>query len=597
MNNNMYDLNFKNFKKRKNFLYGSTYIKIDKDLELAIDVFLPKNAKEGEKFPSIVNFVRYVRTLELKRPFKFIQDPLFGHVKKKEVDYLTKHGYAFMIVDLRGSGASTGFRDMEFSPTEINDMKAILDWITEQTWSDGQTATTGVSYTGTTAEFSLSTKHPSIKACAVRSGVFDLYEDITYPGGIRHIDFVDIWKHTVANLDNNNARIFGTLAKLAVKGIKPVSGDKNGAKMLAAVEGHKDNYDFLSALVQVDSRNEKLPGLEYDGDDFSPHTKIEAVIESEIPILRISGWYDGGLSESAIKGALTTSNTEKTIIGPWDHGPIENIDPFVKSNKLQYNIYEQMVNFFDYHMKGIENNIPNEKGIHYYTMGEGKFKRTDTWPPEESKPNTLYLGSNKIQTSKPEKEQDITYKCDYEVSSGKSVRWNSMTDLYRNGEIRYDDREGRTKKLLNFISDPFENDTEITGIPSAKLFINADDEDFNLFVYLDDVFPDGKMQYITEGLLRFSHRSESTRKKSYTYGFVNRSYNKEDVLKYKPGTIEKVTIPLYSISYLVQKGHRLQFSIAVADKGHFDSSYSKAKELKVHTGGNLASKLILPTID
>ncbi|MCI5056547.1 MAG: CocE/NonD family hydrolase [Flavobacteriales bacterium] len=593
----MNQLSIKNFKKRKNFLYGSAYIQISEDLELAIDIFLPRIAKEGDKFPSVVNFVRYVRTLELKWPFRFIQDPLFGHVKKKEVDYLTKHGYAFIIVDLRGSGASTGFRDMEFSPNEVNDMNQVLDWIVSQHWSDGKTATTGVSYTGTTAEFSLSTKHSSIKACCVRSGIFDLFEDITYPGGVRHLDFVDIWKYTTRNLDLNNPGIFGPLAKIAVKGIKPVQSDKQSKKLKKAVEGHNENYDFLSALVKVNSRNEKLPGLDYVGDDFSPHTRINDVIESKVPILRISGWYDGALADSAIKGALTIPNTEKTIIGPWDHGPIENIDPFVASNKLQYNVYEQMVNFFDKHMKGVEKPDNKDGRIQYFTLGKGEFRSTNHWPPEKSRPIDLFLSPGKMSKDSEPNSYETKYTCDYEVSSGKSGRWNSLTDLYRNGEIRYDNRREITQKLLTFTSEPMDQDTEITGIPSVKLFIKGDAKDFNLFVYLDDVFPDkNQMNYITEGLLRFSHRSVTTREKAYSYGFVNRSFDKNDVAEYEPGTIEKITIPFCSISYLVKKGHRIQFSIATADKGKFDSSYSEAKEISVYTGANMSSKLILPVV-
>lgn len=596
--NQMKMLPISKFRTRMPFLYGSSYITLKDGIKIAVDVFLPKN-HPAKKFPALINFVRYVRTIEFKKPFHVLSDPGFGHVKKKEVKHFTSNGYAVVIVDLRGSGASTGFRDMEFGKAEIEDMYEVMDWIIAQEWSNNKLATMGVSYTGTTAEFALSTKHPSLKAAVVRSGIYDLYSDVCFPGGIRQSHFIDIWKKTVDALDRGDFSIFGLTAKLLVKGPKSVEVDGGVMQLSMATEEHSKNYDFLTCLHEINHRNEKLTNLPYTSDDFSVHTKTKTIIESDIPILRMTGWYDAGFLESACKAFRNVPNTQKLIIGPWDHGPWENISPFSRGTKLRFEVYKEMQRFFDHYLMNKPKVDIKEKKVHFYTLGKEKYHKSETWPPQEVETETLYLSDKILSDTKSKSKAFSAYKCNYKVSSGKSVRWNSATDIYRNGPIRYDNRYQRTRQLLNFISEPLKKGIEITGQNVVELYVSADYHDFNLFVYLDDIGPRGRQAtYITEGLLRVIHRKELTKKEAlYDYAGPVRRFYEEDVEEYTPGEIVKVTIPFYSISYYLKRGHRLQLSVGVADCDHFDSSYSKAKVLQVHYGPGQNSKLKLSTFN
>jgi len=67
----------------------------------------------------------------------------------EEVDFLNQQGYAELLVDARGSGASFGSRRIEWSPEEITDYGEIVDWMVEQPWSNGRVGAFGVSYDGT----------------------------------------------------------------------------------------------------------------------------------------------------------------------------------------------------------------------------------------------------------------------------------------------------------------------------------------------------------------------------------------------------------------------------------------------------------------
>ncbi|MBK6276103.1 MAG: CocE/NonD family hydrolase [Saprospirales bacterium] len=81
---------------------------------------------------------------------------------KKEIEFFTSYGYAVVIIDVRGTGASFGTRYMEFSPEEVEDGREIVDWIITQNWSNQKVGSTGISYLGTTAEMLLVNQHPNV---------------------------------------------------------------------------------------------------------------------------------------------------------------------------------------------------------------------------------------------------------------------------------------------------------------------------------------------------------------------------------------------------------------------------------------------------
>ena len=60
-------------------------------------------------------------------------------------DLFVPRGYAVVIVDVRGTGASFGTRDSFRSPKEREDSREITDWVVAQPWSNGRVGATGVS--------------------------------------------------------------------------------------------------------------------------------------------------------------------------------------------------------------------------------------------------------------------------------------------------------------------------------------------------------------------------------------------------------------------------------------------------------------------
>ena len=579
----------------KGFTYHSYYVPMRDSILLAVDVFLPKKLEAGKRIPAILYLDRYVRSVEAKSPFNLIKDPILTLVSDKEVGFFTSYGYAIVVVDVRGTGASQGRRRMEFSPEEVLDGRDIVDWIIAQAWSDKSVGTTGISYLGTTAEMLLANQHPAVKACIPRSSIFDLYNDLAFPGGVCQGPFIDIWGYTTRALDDNNFSVFGKRAKLA-RGVHPVQSDRHRAIYNQVVAEHKKNFNVAKGVDGLSYRDEPDPLVNASLNDFSVHTRLSQVEGSHTPIYRIGGWYDGGLAKGALDGALNTSNTRKVLIGPWDHGPHDNVSPFSATKKVEFNVHLEMLRFFDHYLKGIKNGIEGEPEYSYYSIGEESWKTSNTWPPKNERAVKMYFSANKEMVSTASKSQGglLSYAVDYSATTGLTSRWNSVTDLYRHGHTNYSDRRKEDEKLLSFTSNKIGANLNIAGNPVIHLNFMADAGDATVFCYIEDVAPDSSVTYVTEGMFRPVQRKLSD--EVYKTPYPNHTYKKEDALPYKSGEQVSLTFDIQPIAYQFKKDHCIRISIAGADAGHFNLPKDKPTHFQINTAEN-TSFIELPVVE
>ena len=113
---------------------------------------------------------------------------------------LADKGYAVMLVDDRGTGASQGKWDSWGERTQL-DYQDVLDWIQAQPWSNGSVATTGGSYMGITsllvAEADAARvragKPRAVKAVWADVPMSDAYRDVTFHGGATDAGFMPLW--------------------------------------------------------------------------------------------------------------------------------------------------------------------------------------------------------------------------------------------------------------------------------------------------------------------------------------------------------------------------------------------------------------------
>src|SRR5437667_717156 len=170
------------------------------------------------------------------------------------------HGYAWVDVDVRGTGASFGRWRYAWAPDEVRDGSEVVDWIVKQPWSNGKVGAHGGSYEGGAAEFLLVNKNPAVKASVLAHAFFDVYTDVAFPGGIRQSWFIKAWNQGNQMLDRDDVQqIFQDApwwARPSLHGVKAVDQDRDHSLLKQAVQEHSTNSDIDAALSQVTFRDD-----------------------------------------------------------------------------------------------------------------------------------------------------------------------------------------------------------------------------------------------------------------------------------------------------------------------------------------------------
>ena len=150
---------------------SSAYVTMRDGVRIAVDVMLPQGLPPAAKIPALLSFTRYWRAKEGREP---------DNLQK----FFVGHGYAVVMVDVRGTGASFGVWTMPWSKEEVRDYGEVVDWVVKQTWSSGKVGVFGSSYGGNSALHLASLKHPAVRAVLPRHYEFDEYTDVPFPGGV-----------------------------------------------------------------------------------------------------------------------------------------------------------------------------------------------------------------------------------------------------------------------------------------------------------------------------------------------------------------------------------------------------------------------------
>lgn len=580
----------------------SKYVTMRDGTRLAADVWVPAQLETDEKLPAIMITTRYWRAPAMGPIYRLLVGVGEERVPNiKMADQWNEAGYALVLVDARGSGASFGQRPVEWSDAEVADLGEVTEWITSQPWSNGTVGAVGVSYSGNTAELSAIPAHPALRAAAPLYSDFDPQFFLTMPGGVYNRDFVEAWNAANQALDVNAECALKKVdgigcwwLKLSVPGVKPVDADTDGGQLRDAVAGH-ETLDLAEALQAMSYRDDTLPEGVSIG-DISPYGRVKAITAAGVPMLVRTGWLDAATTDGALSRFLSSDMAQELVIGAWNHGGEDDVDPFRPRWTFPDPTYDQqfadLVAFFDRYLDEPSTSVP-VRSIRYYTMNEGRWRTTMTWPPPEMETRRWYLGADQSLTdSPPLAVGDDNYVVDASASSGDTTRW--LTNL-TGGDVYYPDRAEEDARLLTYTGAPLEGALRITGTPVVSLHLSSTHPDGALHVYLEDLAPDGRVTYLTEGILRLIHRVSDDAVLPYEQSGPARTFRRAEAEPLTPGQVVRVEVPLYATSVRLEAGHRLRIAIA----GHDASTFARYPEsgapvLTVVYSPSSASLLQLP---
>ncbi len=512
----------------------SLYLPMRDGVRLAVSVTRP--AKDGKpvegRFPVI-----WHHTLAISGPGADGGPVGEGPHGYRDAPKLARQGYVVALVARRAQGPSFGKRRGYNDRTEAYDAYEIIDWLAVQPWSTGAVGVWGCSNTGDASMHAVTAANPHLKAAWAGCFSWEKYDGF-FRGGI------------FANWGTGPER---TIEQDMTS--TPVQGDEAKVLLRQAAQEHQGGTVLARMWESMPYRDDYAQGV---GSRFW----YEGSVASYLPQIRASGtavYVQGGWRDDLRgQGLLTYINMahdRHIIIGPWGH--CENGD---------FDMVSEMQRFFDQHLKGIDTGILTDDPIHYFTVNAPaghEWRSSKTWPVAGTEPVKYFLSvtsdnGGALLTKAPSR-------------AGMKASFTVRYDLDCLGLVRRPDGllTGAPpcpleKAGLQFVTEPLAADTELTGDAVADLWISSTAEDSNVFVYLEDVGPDGKVKQVTDARLKASLRKLS--KPGYeNFGLPYHRSHKEDVQPLKPGDPVQMSFAFLPMSHIFKAGHRIRISVAGAD--------------------------------
>lgn len=573
----------------------SLYLEMADGVKLAVDVYLPDGETPSDGFPALLHFTPYYRRFALKEsaPDATEACPNAGKFR----DMFVARGYAMVVVDVRGTGASFGARDSFRSPTERDDFRAVMDWVVAQDWSNGRLGATGISYVGAAADFAATTGHPALKAIAPISAVWDTWLDHLYPGGLLLTKLASAYDVLMQALDLDRRKEVASYPYFAdpnFAGPAPVGEDGDGMLLAQAVSAHKANVSLIDFIRDFPCRDSSLPyDKNFTPGSFSPHT-YSPHNTADLAVLSISGWMDGGYMNGAIARFLTLAGERShLLLGPWDHGARTNVSPFREQVEPRFPLLGEILRFFDEYVQQHDTGLRDEARIHYFSFASESWKRADAWPPTQRPARSLHLAEQGQLGRSAGPEGAISYRPDFGFGTGRNTRYGRLAAL----DIKeyYASWEARSDSLLRFASEPLDSDVTVTGHPIVTLILESDQADAAVIVYLEDIAPGGKRRYVTEGMLRALHRKETAPPETYKANWLYHGCSLADAEPLICAEPARIRIAMLPTSWCFRAGHRIALSVSGADKDNYIKiPYGRPGRWKIHVGGSEGSMLELP---
>lgn len=332
--------------------------------ELHADVLLPEGLRKGAKVPVIVSVGPYFGHSGQTGPEGWTHTgPSSRFQDFIEGTDLFARGYAFVMVDLRGFGGSTGCLDWG-GPGEQADVKAAVDWAARQPWSTGAVGMYGKSYDAVTGLIGNNLDQKALKAVVAQEPVWDMYQYI-YSNGVPRPNVT------------GTANAYNSIATIA-----PLADDDPRYRANARWEdSHPECLTQNSAGYRI-------------ADQWDEHWTSRDLAKtakgSDTPLFVTQGFIENNTKPEEMQEYLDHHvGPERGWLGQWDHvrGGDRTGDGRLAMGREGW--YEETLSFYDQYLKGIKPKV--RYPAYAVEDSTGAWRAQRTWPVVE-RSATLPLG-------------------------------------------------------------------------------------------------------------------------------------------------------------------------------------------------------------
>jgi predicted acyl esterase len=483
------------------------------------------------------------------------------------IDFYADNGYAYIHMDVRGSGRSAGsfgFLDRK----DHEDLYDVIEWIGRQPWCNGRVGGIGQSYFCMLQWFMGAMSPPSLACLGAHDGLSDIYRAGTHHGGIPCDFFPGYWWYQNRFINRY-----------------PASGSS------------RDQDTDLTAMIAAHPM--------YD-DFWRERSAWEVLDRIKVPLYSSGVWAKMQLhTRGNIDGYLRARGPKKLrmsgVPNAWAAAAEFASVDFHKRVLLP---------FYDHYLKGASTDYLARPNVEYAVRGSNAMRSSDTWPPA----NVRYVACYLTQLA----SQSVTSLNDGGLSRAPGATGATSYSYPIPGWVAGVVGFGPSgpaggfdpvRRVLTFTGEPLAQDLEIAGPIKLTLFLSSTAAETDVFAKLSDQYPQANedrakglnplAEVVTRGWLRASHREIDA---AQSTDMVPR-YTHRNPEPLTPGVIYKLEISLEPMAYLFRKGHRIRLELVNGDSPVSEALWphyyrpDKIGTDTIHHGADYPSALILPVAD
>jgi hypothetical protein len=440
---------------------------------------------------------------------------------------------------VRGRNDSDG----EWTPFvhERKDGYDTIDWIAKQPWSDGHVGMIGGSYVGWVQWAAAVEAHPALKCIVPQVSPPDLFFNFPVDHGVPMLFGAIWWSNFVK--DKKVPRIPELPKELEKLKTLPLS------KVDDEVLGR--DIPFFDQWLERETPS-AFAGANFMAD----------LNKVKIPILHISGWWDGdgiGTKLNWAKLRALGHQNQWLIYGPWSHA----FNTSSRHADMDYgpdaiaDLDSIYLRWFDQWLKGKPVKWDQQPKVRAFVTGVNQWRELADWPDPRSGQMTFYLSSEgpangltsvgELVAAPPNEQEPDRYTynpADAEVPK-EMKELKDFRDLLAGGStvVKIEPHENA---VLVYKTAPLTEPLEIAGPIELELYFSTSAKDTDFFAAIVDVDEKGEKRLIgLPGKIRARYLS---------------GWEKPALLQ--PGKLYKASIALWDTAHRVEKGHRLGLIIA-----------------------------------
>jgi predicted acyl esterase len=469
--------------------------------KLAADVYIPAGMTQG---PVILVQTPYNRLLYRNNGLPL---GVNGNIDSSK--------YIFVIVDWRGFYGSAAAATLHNPPQGLDGYYCV-EWIAQQSWSNGKIGTNGASALGKiqyqTAEFN--PPHLTCICPTVAAPLYTYYE--YYPNGDLRTEY---------------------LQKLTELGYGLQTG-------VMGNQVYDNTWQYTEA-----------------SDNYPDSIRV--------PCYMIGGWYDHNVKdmltffpEIVAQSPANVRGKHRLLMGPWAHGGhsiahvgTANQGQLTYNNAAGWNDSLSLI-FYDFYLRGIANGWEQTPIVQYYQMGEDTWQSTSSWPPTGPVVSDFYMHSDgSLNNNLPANSTDsVNYNYDPTDPSPSYGGPLLRSDLAQGPYDQADTVENR-HDIAIFTTDTFPQNIVMRGSAVVHLKVSSDRLNTDFDVRFTDVYPDGRSMILDHGPMRMSCRNGVTA---------------ADTSAIIPGQVYDATITLPYTCITFTPGHRIRIDVTSSNYPAFN---------------------------